>query len=229
MQLDHIIKQAVEQYQENWVRELPSEQELGKKYRLTKEFRRKMEKLIQKEKRPFYRMFNTAGKRVAVILTTFLVAAAALCMSVEAIRTPIVRFFVETFEKYSIITTTGEGSEAGKTRIEREYELGELPQGYELVESQTSELAAIKEYRNGENGLLLLDQSPWTVIEDMADTESARTEEVEVSGNPGTYIEKNGRVNLVWAQEGYRFLLTAEGIGKEELMRLAETLRPIEE
>ena len=74
-----------------------------------------------------------------------------------------------------------------------------------------------------------MDQSPWTVIEDMVDTESARTEEVEVSGNPGTYIEKNGRVKLVWAQEGYRFRLTAEGIGKEELMRLAETLRPIEE
>ena len=229
MQLDHIIKQAVEQYQENWVRELPSEQELGKKYRLTKEFRRKMEKLIQKEKRPFYRMFNTAGKRVAVILTTFLVAAAALCMSVEAIRTPIVRFFVETFEKYSIITTTGEGSESGKTRIEEEYEVGELPPGYELVESQASELAAVKEYRNGENGLLRLNQSPWTGIKDMVDTESAETEEVEVSGNPGTYIEKNGTAMLVWAQEGYRFLLTAEGIGKEELMRLAETLRPIEE
>lgn len=228
MQLDHIIKQAVEQYQENWVRELPSEQELGKKYRLTKEFRRKMEKLIQKEKRPFYRMFNTAGKRVAVILTTFLVAAAALCMSVEAIRTPIVRFFVETFEKYSIITTTGEGPEAGKTRIEREYELGELPQGYELVESQASELAAVKEYRNGENGLLSLNQYLLSG-EGMVDTESARTEEVELSGNPGVYIEKNGTAMLVWAQEGYRFLLTAEGIGKEKLMRLAETLRPIEE
>ena len=51
----------------------------------------------------------------------------------EAIRTPIVKFFVETFEKYSIVTTTGEDPDEAKTRIETEYELGELPEGYESV------------------------------------------------------------------------------------------------
>ncbi|MDY3990017.1 MAG: hypothetical protein SOY88_12190, partial [Massilioclostridium sp.] len=64
MQLDHILKQAVEQYQQNWVMELPSEKELGRKYRFSKDFTRKMEQLVKMEKRPLYHMFNTVGKRV---------------------------------------------------------------------------------------------------------------------------------------------------------------------
>ena len=61
------------------------------------------------------------------------------------------------------------------------------------------------------------------------DTESAEMEEVKVSGNPGSYSEKEGTAMLVWMQEGYSFQLTAEGISKEELIRLAETVRPVEE
>lgn len=228
MQLDHILKQAVEQYQQNWVMELPSEKELGRKYRFSKDFTRKMEQLVKMEKRPLYHMFNTVGKRVAVILTTFLVAAAALCMSVEAIRTPIVKFFVETFEKYSIITTTGEDPDEAKTRIETEYELGELPEGYELVQREADEQVVVKEYRNEGNSLLRIYQNPakGNVV---MDTESAEMEEVKVSGNPGSYSEKEGTAMLVWMQEGYSFQLTAEGISKEELIRLAETVRPVEE
>ena len=41
--------------------------------------------------------------------------------------------------------------------------------------------------------------------------------------------DREGTAMLVWMQEGYSFQLTAEGISKEELIRLAETVRPVEE
>ena len=97
-----------------------------------------------------------------------------------------------------------------------------------MVLREADEQVVVKEYRNEGNSLLRLYQNlaKGNVV---TDTESAEMEEVKVSGNPGTYIEKKGTAMLVWVQEGYIFRLTAEGIGKEEVMRLAETLRPTKE
>lgn len=62
-------------------------------------YRKRMERLIRRQKQPYWKYVNTVGKRVAV----FAVAIAlvfALSMSVSAVREPVVEFFANVYEKF---------------------------------------------------------------------------------------------------------------------------------
>lgn len=67
-----------------------------------------MKKLLKLRKKPYYNWINTVGKRIAIIIISVFIAGTTTILSVEAIREKVVGFFIEIFEKYSIIQHDGE-------------------------------------------------------------------------------------------------------------------------
>lgn len=81
----------------------------------SEKFEKKMSHLIGARKNPFWIFVNTVGKRVAVIVFVFIVLCGS-AMSVEAIREPVVKFIVETYEKYTAVdSTTGTAENSNDT------------------------------------------------------------------------------------------------------------------
>ncbi|HOB36923.1 MAG TPA: hypothetical protein PKX71_04540 [Candidatus Avimonas sp.] len=64
-------------------------------------FENKMRKLIQNQKRSYWKYINTATKRVAVIMLAIVITFAS-AMSVKAIREPVVNTIVEIYEKFTV-------------------------------------------------------------------------------------------------------------------------------
>jgi len=55
---------------------------------------RKMNKLIGRQRKPYYQMINTASKRVACIFIVIFIAAFTTIMSVSALRNAFKDFFM---------------------------------------------------------------------------------------------------------------------------------------
>ena len=79
---------------------------------------------------------NTTGTRVAAI---FIVIGVFLGFSVGvyAVRKPIVEFFLNVKEKFSEVFFEQEAIDNAPDTIETVYTLGYVPEGYELVDTQT--------------------------------------------------------------------------------------------
>jgi hypothetical protein len=92
----------------------------------SKRFERNMRRIIKTGGKPpktYPKFLNTAGKRVAAVVIGIVLALSALTFSVEAIREPVVRFFVGVFEKFTgvVFHKDGEPNESdAEDRIHRE-------------------------------------------------------------------------------------------------------------
>ena len=105
------------------------------KIHCSEEYTRNMEKLIRAQKRPLWNYTNTVGKKVAVIALVILLAFGA-SMSVSAVRKPVVEFIVNVYERFVEIFFGEDDMMEAPCGMDTIYALGNLPEGYELVESE---------------------------------------------------------------------------------------------
>ena len=77
-------------------------------------FIKKMNKLLQKERRFYFRFTNTVGKRIAAAII-ILAIAFGTPLSVEAARNAISGFFIDVYETFSRLTLLEEQKEEMKT------------------------------------------------------------------------------------------------------------------
>lgn len=72
-------------------------------FEFSEAFETKMQKILNQARKPYYYLINTVGKRVAVIAIVFLIALTTTVFSVEALRKPVIEFFVTIFDQFSTV------------------------------------------------------------------------------------------------------------------------------
>ena len=187
-------------------------------------FNRKMEKLIKFQKKPYYHILNTVGKRVACIVTAVFLAISCVTFSVKALRNTVVEFFVETFEKFSIIGVKDGAVENNLTKIKTYYVPTYLPLGFELSEEiKTGNLQSL-EYFSGEKRVSFSQQ----IVGDgeyYIDTEGAETKEVFINDGKGYLSKKEDVTVLYWNDDFYVFAITAIGLEESEVIKIAKMIK----
>ena len=222
---------ALENYQENWMNNLPSKEELDKTISFSDEFKTKMEKLIKREKKPYYIYVNTTGKRVAVIVAAIIIAG-TLAMSVEAIRKPVVEFFVQTFEKISRVTFAVDENSATESQVKTipnkilvKYELPYIPKGFDEIAFQSEdELGIVIEYTDSKNNIIGFNQSLLKGNTLGIDTEGTNTEEIYIGEHKGVFWSNKGYNNILWNNGEYAFMVTGT-LPKETILDLARNIK----
>ena len=101
---DEKLKLALERYTESWLEGLPSDGGQTADPGFSPDFEKKMNRLVSREKLPYYQWINTLGKRVAVFAISLIIVLAAMVTGVKALRDPVVHFAVRAYEKISTIT-----------------------------------------------------------------------------------------------------------------------------
>ena len=79
------------------------------------DFEKKMQKLIKRRNKPYYKIINTVGKRVACIIVIVLIASSVTVLSVDALRNAVADFFVSIYEKFSTVQSADEDKSAPAT------------------------------------------------------------------------------------------------------------------
>lgn len=172
---------------------------------------------------------KTAG-RVASIALAFLGLCSILIVSVEAIRTPVLDFFVTRYEKYSTITFDQDSTapmdttaSTGSTNSKQSPLAGMIPEDYSLQHfTDKGDRGLTCMYMNNSSQSICLSISHAGGTFNI-DTENAVVREIVIGGCTGLLVEKNG-YSMLWKDPETQmcFLLIATALDESAFWSLAE-------
>lgn len=135
------FKQAFRESMSSEFVEIPcSEKEIV--YAFSSEFENKMDRLLQKHANGWH-IWHWSYRRIAVIVLLVLSMCMTAC-SVDSIREPIIRCIVEIYEGFQHYFFQGDTTK----EITKEYELTEVPSGFEQIEKLQEVGAVITIFQN---------------------------------------------------------------------------------
>lgn len=221
---DNKLKQALEIYQEKQLSALPSQKELENFHTFSSAFEQKMRKLIRSQKKPYYMMINTVGKRVAIVVIVALMTITTTVFSVKALRDDVLNFFIEIYEKFSIVFFDDDHTPDTSIvmKIDKVYTPEYLPDGFIQTSKIVSDVIVRYEYSDEKNNKLFFEQmilSSKVAI----DTEHRNSKKIDIAGNTGIYFNDKEYNNLLWNDGTYAFNLIST-IDKEEMIKVAESI-----
>lgn len=186
------------------------------------EYERKMEALLREQKRPYLRLVNTVGKRVAVFVMAILLGFAST-MSISAVRKPVVNFFIKAHENFLELFYEPEEEERIPEKIEEIYTLGVLPDESEWLTRFISEKDVTTTWGNDDVNLTLVQttlDARLFVNETMERIVKIWLDEKEI-----TVIQKFGVTIYIWNTDEYAFHLVAKGdLTQEEMAQMVGSL-----
>ena len=184
---------------------------------------KRMERLIQWQKRLCWKYVNSIGKRIAMIAVAIALTF-GLSMSVCAVRKPVVEFFVNMYEKFVEFFYDDDVSAKAPSTIETVYTLGYVPEGYELESCDIADIVTWMVWVNdvGEEFVfsqgLLCDYS-------LMDNENSDYEITSVNDITVAFLDKGSIKCYYWNERGYRFSIRiSDGISQAILEQLIESL-----
>lgn len=186
------------------------------------DFERRMEKLINRNKKPYFRLINTAAKRVAIIIAVMIIALTSTVLSVEALREGVKNFVIETFEKFSILSLDKNSNIPKK--IEEYFAPAYVPSGFKIIEAENSEGSNFILYKDDNGSSIYYTQLVIDGALSYIDTQDAVTEEI------GKYLfvrkEQINRSAIYFSDQKYSYEIVAFGnLSKEELLKIAESVK----
>ena len=219
------LKQALEIYQEKQLSVLPSQEELENIHRFSSAFEQKMKKLIRNQKKPYYMMINTIGKRVAIVIIVIFITLMTTVFCVKALRNDVLNFFIEIHKKFSIIFFDNNTPDASITmKIDKVYVPAYIPDGFALTSKTDSGIIVRYEYSDSEDNQLFFEQM--ILLSKIAiDTENRKSEEVDVNGNLGICFFEKEYNNLIWDDGTYGYHLIST-LNIDVMIKVAESIIP---
>ena len=222
-----VLYEAFDMYYAEYCNTLPTKEELSY-ITFSKEFEDKMEKLIAREKKFYYYWINTVGKRVAMIITAILISLTSITFGVKAIREPVIRFIVETFEKFSNVIFVKDISDEESSDYEfvfvKTYPTY-IPEEFVVESNYEDEVKYKLVYSNSEKTAMFMYMQAINsegVLQ--ANTENVTYENIVINNSNAIYYSNKGTNTIIFNTKEYVF--TIEGnISKDELIKIAESIK----
>ena len=190
------------------------------------DFEKKMQKLIKRRNKPYYRMINTFGKRIACIALIILVASSATILSVDALRNTVADFFVSTYEKFSTFQSINEDKSAPST-IKDIYEITYDLKEYEIYYEDNTEYRRNITYIKDD---ILIDFSQYTkdAYDINVNTEDAEISTISINDKEAViFLDNQNYYHLIWDNGDY-ILSIGSNISKDALICIAESVKKVE-
>ena len=182
-----------------------------------------MNNLIKRSKNPFQRYFNTIGKRVAGIAAALLIVFSC-SMTVSAVREPVVDFFTNIHEKFVEIFFEEDDIAKTPDTIETVYNLGYVPEGYELIEQKISNYGIDFTWRNSDGDIIRFSQDVLQG-EVTLDYEDSNYSIIYASNLKIVYVDKLGQRALFWNNSTYSFsMIVSMNLSLDECTHLIESM-----
>ena len=190
----------------------------------SRKFERKMKKLINRRRKPYYKLINRTWKR-AVCTVTALTLSMTIVMQVEAVRSLFKDFFAYIYEKFSVLQSV-DSTNAPET-IENVYVITYDLSDYVIdYEKNNGEFFNVT-YRNND---VLIDYFQYTKInyDSLWNTEDTSMEKIIIGDFEAVYFNDNHNFEtIVWDNGEYIFSI-GSNIGKDILIDIAKSVQKVE-
>lgn len=221
MQNDKFLKEAFRQFNAEYCDSLPSDDELKKTVSFSAEFESKMEKLIKKQNKPYYKLINTVGKRAAVIILAIFIAFNTVTFSVEALREPFIDFIVETYERFSKISFVEKTPSKQKEFVP--IKPGYIPEGFDIDTETESDIVYSLKYTNINNNYIMYSQVTNSGSSSTIDTENSDYSKIQINNLEGVIWTNKGVVSVIFSTDNYVFNISGS-LPEEEIIKIANSI-----
>ena len=197
----------------------------NEKHVFSVEFERKMQKLIKRRNKPYYRMINTFGKRVACIALIILVASSVTILSLDALRNTVADFFVSTYEKFSSVQPVED--DIAPSTIKDIYEITYDLKEYEIYYEDNTEYRRNITYIKDD---ILINFSQYTkdAYDINVNTEGSEITTIDINNYEAIYFLDNHNYNHLIFDNGEYIIYISSNISKNALINIAESVKKIE-
>lgn len=184
---------------------------------------KKMVKLIKRQKKPYFKLICTGGRRAACIIAAIILLSAS-ALSVEAVRKAIFDFIISIFSDHNVITVE-EGTDSGYPEtIEEEYYISDLPEGFTLFQETKLENKIYKVYTNDDK-YIILQQKVKLNYKHYNDNENNQRISTYQYGNIEYYIiETSNDIRYIW-DDGRYILELHSNINKADVFNLCTSTK----
>ena len=214
-----LLKEFEEAQQSGDLPEIPADLDNKCQNLIDKHFAR------QKQKRAALRIGKSALK-VAMFTLVFLGFAATMVMSVEALRVPVLNFFMQHTGIYTSLTTDPAENDLPDEIEDIEGWVSPLmPIDYKIVSKSVYKDGTFRLYYENDNGQLISFVSTTSNATKNVDTEDADTIEMKLFEYSAFYIQKDGH-RIIWADPDNEIVydLYASGLDEDTFWKLAYSL-----
>lgn len=189
------------------------------------EFEKKMQKLIKRRNKPYYKIINTVGKRVACIVVIVLLASSVTVLSVDALRNTVADFFVSTYEKFSSIQPVED--DIAPSTIKDIYEITYDLKEYEIYYEDNTEYRRNITYVNNDIEIKF-SQCTKDMYDQNVNTEDAEISTISINDKEAViFLDNQNYYHLIWDNGDY-ILSVGSNISKNTLIDIAESVQKVE-
>lgn len=222
---NEILKRALIKAAERELSELPSDEELSKMYQFTPAFESKMQKLLKKAKQKYVYIFHRPIRRMSIIAACVIIILTA-SFSVEAIRTPIIKFCVTVYEKFSSVIFGIDANDelTLPTTIEMLYAPSYIPDGYTLTDEMNTSHIRELTYSDMDDNEIAFQQYIIISTSIKIDTEGVVTEKIFINGIEGIFYTNKNVNTVMWHDNQYGYSITGK-IDKSSLENMANSIK----
>lgn len=197
---------------------LKSEDEI--EWDFSTEFEKSMEKLIKKNNTIKISTRRNIRKGLLAAIVAIIVLFTGL-MSVTATRTPFIEFIKKVFPQFNQVSLSEE-STPPVDRIETEYTLTGLPEGFEVKEYQKEDFKVFTIWRDENNEEIVFSQK---LLDTSFTVDNEHNyKELYINGHEAYYIEDESGAFLRWTDEYYWFTINVSEKYKDEIMILQKNI-----
>lgn len=201
---------------------LPTDEQL-REITFSPEFEAKMAQILRRRRQGYYLLFGTVARRVASIVVVLLVSAAIVTASVEALRTPVVQFFAEVYERFTQIFVADDTADLPAAVELEPHALTYIPEGYELEICTDTNTTYKEVYVNNNGQRIIITQKLTNNFDLTIDTENIECTQIRIGSYDGvTYTNKEKTFVIVMASD-YMYSVSAS-IDVGELIKIAESI-----
>ncbi len=197
---------------------LKSEDEI--EWDFSEKFEKSMNKLIRKNNHIKLSTRRNIRKGLLAAIIAVIVTFTGL-MSVSATRTPFIEFIKKVFPQFNEVTLSEE-STPPVDRIETEYTLTNLPDGFEMSVYQKDALGVFTVWKDSNNSEIMFSQE---ILDPNLSIDTEHNyEEITINGYNAylNYYEFNS--SLKWTDGIYWFILNVPNNLKDDLINMAENI-----
>lgn len=199
-------------------------------YELSKEFQQKMNKLIRQQRKVYYPVIKTTGRRIAAAIIAAVMMGSVTAVAYEPAREAIKEFFMKHFGTHDVVETNYvienidiNSSYYQKIRIEEEYEIA-VPDGFELEEYYNDDCSINCRYSNGKD-FIDFEQIPAGIYSESIDNERSKSYNyTDDEGNKYLVYEWNKSKLFIWNNGQYVFEISSN-LDKNDIVDLCKSTK----
>lgn len=197
---------------------LKSEDEI--EWDFSEKFEKSMNKLIKKNNHIKLSTRRKIRKGLLAAIIAIIVAFTGL-MSVSATRTPFIEFIKKVFPQFNEVTLSKE-STPPVDRIETEYTLTNLPEGYEIDTYQKDDLGIFSVWKNKNGDEIVFSQN--LVDTSFTFDNEHNYKETNINGYVAYLNTYEFESSLKWSDGCYWFVLKVPISLNDEIINIAENI-----